>query len=345
MGILDRFKRPTLTEVPADAPAEASSEAEVSGAEDQPRRGLFARLKQGLQKTTQLLRTDIRDLFKGEGRLVDEAFLEELHRILIRTDMGPQAANANIDEIRTQFRARVVQMDEVLGVVKEKLKQLMAQDEAPLKTADSGPTIIMVCGVNGSGKTTSIAKLAKLFLTQEKKVVRGAGDTFRAAAVEQLGIWATRLGAEIVKGPSGSDPASVAFAAVKKSIETGADICIVDTAGRLQTQQNLMAELSKIHRVIGKQIPEAPHEVLLVIDATAGQNGISQARGFSEAVQCSGIVLSKIDGTAKGGVIVPIRQQFGLPVKLVGIGEKAEDLAVFRPDEFVDAMFAGLLAT
>ena len=220
----------------------------------------------------------------------------------------------------------------------------MAQDEAPLKTADSGPTVIMVCGVNGAGKTTSIAKLAKMFTSQGKKVVLGAGDTFRAAAVEQLGIWAQRLGAEIVKGAAGSDPASVAFAAVKQTIDSGADVCIVDTAGRLQTQQNLMAELSKIHRVIGKQIPEAPHEVLLVLDATAGQNGISQARGFSEAVKCTGIVLAKIDGTAKGGVIVPIRQQFGLPVKLVGVGEKAEDLAPFRPDEFVDAMFEDLSA-
>ena len=308
-----------------------------------PRRGIFARLKQGLNKTTQLLRTDIRDLFKSEGRLVDDAFLDDLRGILVRTDMGPAAANQIADEIATQFRARVVQLAEVLEVIKQKLKQLMAQDEAPVQTAASGPTVIMVCGVNGSGKTTSIAKLAQMFSKQGKKVVLGAGDTFRAAAVEQLGIWAQRLGCEIVKGAPKSDPASVAFAAVKQALDTGADVCIVDTAGRLQTQQNLMAELSKIHRVIGKQIPEAPHEVLLVLDATAGQNGISQARGFSEAVKCTGIVLAKIDGTAKGGVIVPIRQQFGLPVKLVGVGEKADDLAVFRPEEFVDAMFEGLV--
>src|SRR5262245_20604487 len=304
--------------------------------------GFFARLKQGLTKTTQLLRTDVRDLFKSGGRLVDDEFLEELRRILVGTDMGPQAAKENIDEIATQFRARVIEMSEAINVVKAKLKQLMAQDEAPLRLAAAGPSVIMVCGVNGSGKTTSIAKLAKFFQSDKKKVVLGAGDTFRAAAVEQLGIWAQRLGAEIVKGASGSDPASVAFAAVKKTIDSEADVCIVDTAGRLQTQQNLMAELSKIHRVIGKQIPDAPHEVLLVLDATAGQNGISQARGFSEAVKCTGIILAKIDGTAKGGVIVPIRQQFGLPVKLIGVGEKAEDLAVFRPDEFVDAMFEGL---
>jgi len=306
--------------------------------------GFFARVKQGLTKTTQLLRTDIRDLFKSGGRLVDDEFLEELRRILVGTDMGPQAAKENIDEIAAQFRARVIEMSDAINVVKAKLKQLMAQDEAPLKLAAAGPSVIMVCGVNGSGKTTSIAKLAKLFQSDGKKVVLGAGDTFRAAAVEQLGIWAQRLGAEIVKGVSGSDPASVAFAAVKKTIDSAADVCIVDTAGRLQTQQNLMAELSKIHRVIGKQIPDAPHEVLLVLDATAGQNGISQAKGFSEAVKCTGIILAKIDGTAKGGVIVPIRQQFGLPVKLVGVGEKAEDLAVFRPEEFVDAMFEGLTA-
>lgn len=305
--------------------------------------GIFARLKQGLQKTSQLLNTDIRDLFKSEGRLVDDAFLEDLRRTLVRTDMGPQAAAKIVEEIQTQFRARVVQMEDVLAVIKDKLKTLIGQEETPLRRAESGPTVIMVCGVNGSGKTTSIAKLANLFVSDGQKVVLGAADTFRAAAVEQLTWWANKLGAEIIKGVPGSDPASVAFAAVKQTIDTGADVCIVDTAGRLQTQQNLMAELSKIHRVIGKQIPDAPHEVLLVLDATAGQNGISQARGFSEAVHCTGIVLAKIDGTAKGGVIVPICEQFKLPVKLVGVGEKPSDLAVFRPAEFVEAMFEGLV--
>ena len=170
----------------------------------------------------------------------------------------------------------------------------------------------------------------------------GAADTFRAAAVEQLTIWAERIGAQIVKADSGSDPASVAHRAVAQTIQSGADICIVDTAGRLQTQTNLMQQLSKIRRVIAKQIPEAPHEVLLVLDATAGQNGISQARGFSEAAECTGIVLAKLDGTAKGGVVIPIRQQFDLPVKYVGVGEQIGDLAVFNPDEFVEALFADL---
>lgn len=357
MGLFDRFKKPSSESVkPADpakpvepkspagptpAPRPAEQPACESAAKE-PKRGFFARLTQGLKKTGQLLQTDVRDLFKSEGRLVDEAFLEDYQRILVRTDMGPKAAGEIAEEIAKQFRARVIHMHDAVAVAKTKLKELMAQDEVPLNLAQSGPTVIMVCGVNGSGKTTSIAKIARHFTQQGKKVVLGAGDTFRAAAVEQLGIWAQRLGTEIVRGPSGSDPASVAFAAVKKTIDINADVCIVDTAGRLQTQQNLMAELSKIHRVISKQIPEAPHEVLLVLDATAGQNGISQARGFSDAVKCTGIVLAKIDGTAKGGVIVPIRQQFGLPVKLVGVGEKAEDLAVFRPDEFVDAMFEGL---
>ena len=301
--------------------------------------GLFEKLKQGLKKTTQLLNTDIRDLFKAEGRLVDDGFLDELFEILIKTDMGVKAAQETVDEIGAAFRARVVQMSDVLEHVKKKLQELMAQSTQSITFADAGPTVIMVCGVNGSGKTTSIAKLARMFQADGKKVILGAADTFRAAADAQLGIWAERLGTEIVTGPPQSDPASVAHRAVARTIEAGADVCIVDTAGRLQTQQNLMQQLTKIHRVLGKQIPEAPHEVLLVLDATTGQNGISQARHFTEAVHCTGIVLAKLDGTAKGGVVVAIRQQVGIPVKYVGVGEKAEDLALFEPDAFVEALF------
>jgi len=302
--------------------------------------GLFDKFKQGLRKTTQLLNTDIRDLFKAEGRLVDDGFLDELFEILIKTDMGVKAAQETVDEIGAAFRARVVQMSDVLDHVKKKFRELMAQSPHPIAFADAGPTVIMVCGVNGSGKTTSIAKLAQVFQADGKKVILGAADTFRAAADTQLGIWAERLGTEIVTGPPQSDPASVAHRAVARTIEAGADVCVVDTAGRLQTQQNLMQQLTKIHRVLGKQIPEAPHEVLLVLDATTGQNGISQARHFTEAVHCTGIVLAKLDGTAKGGVVVAIRQQVGVPVKYVGVGEKAEDLALFEPDAFVEALFA-----
>ena len=197
----------------------------------------------------------------------------------------------------------------------------------------------MVVGVNGSGKTTSIAKLTNRFVSQGKSVVLGAGDTFRAAAVQQLTIWAERLGAEIVTGKQGGDPASVAYRAIDTAVQNQLDICIIDTAGRLQTQSNLMDELSKIRRVMTKVVPDAPHEVLLVLDATAGQNAISQARGFSEAAGCTGIVLAKLDGTAKGGVAIPIRQEFNLPVKFIGLGETPDAFAEFDVDRYVDALF------
>jgi len=301
--------------------------------------GLFDKFKQGLKKTTQLLNTDVRDLFKAEGQLVDEEFLDAIFETLIKTDMGVQAGQETADEIRTAFRGRIVTSEDVLKQIKEKLKKLMKQPAEPIRFAQGGPTVIMVCGVNGCGKTTSIAKLGHMFKSDGKQVVLGAADTFRAAAVEQLTIWAQRLGAEIITGAQDSDPASVAHRAVARAVETGADACIVDTAGRLQTQQNLMQQLAKIHRVLGKQIPDAPHEVLLVLDATTGQNGISQAKHFTEAVHCTGIILAKLDGTAKGGVVVAIRQQVGLPVKYVGVGEKLDDLALFEPDPFVEALF------
>lgn len=304
--------------------------------------GLFDKFKQGLTKTKQLLRTDIRDLFKSQGRLVDDSFRAELFEMLVKTDMSVGVSQEIADEIHDAYRARMVDKAEVIGQIRERLKTLLVQPAEPIRFAASGPTVIMVAGVNGCGKTTSIAKLTSMFLADGKKVVLGAADTFRAAAVEQLTIWAKRLGAEIVTGASGSDPASVAHRTVARAIEVGADVCIVDTAGRLQTQQTLMQELSKIHRVLGKQIPDAPHEVLLVLDATTGQNGISQAKHFTDAVRCTGLVLAKLDGTAKGGVVVAIRKQVGLPVKYIGVGEGAEDLALFEAEPFVDALFADI---
>ena len=357
MGLFDRFKNKesaadgtavdplpdTNVEAAVDsAAAPATSRESAHTDEAQRQEGLFARFRQGLRRTTQILKTDVRDLFKQEGELLDDEFLNRLYAILIRTDMGAGPAGLIRDEIRSQFRGRVVHMNEILDAIKAKLNELTAQEEEPIQFADAGPTVVVVVGVNGSGKTTSIAKLAYRFAQAGKSVVLGAGDTFRAAAVEQLTIWAGRIGADIVKGDAGSDPASVAYQAVARALETNADVCIVDTAGRLQTQVNLMEQLSKIRRVITKQIPAAPHEVLLVLDATAGQNGISQARGFSEAVECTGIVLAKLDGTAKGGVVIPIRQQFDLPVKFIGVGEKEPDLAVFESTQFVDALFGDL---
>ena len=305
--------------------------------------GFFNRIKQGLKKTGDLLKTDVRDLFKQEGRLIDEDFLEEIRGILFRTDMGYESVDALVEEIATKMRGRVVQLEELVDVLKAKLKELMQQPDMPVEFASSGPTIVMVCGVNGAGKTTSIAKLASQFKQEGKSVLLGAGDTFRAAAVEQLTIWADRLGAGIVTSPQGTHPATVAYQTVERAIAEGVDVAIIDTAGRLQTQTDLMAELTKIRAAISKQLPDAPHEVLLVLDATTGQNGVSQASKFAEVAGCTGIVLAKLDGTAKGGVVVAIRQQLGLPVKYVGLGEGHEDLAPFVPDEFVEALFADVL--
>ena len=346
MGIFDRFKKQPVADeaAPADKVATekvtASNESEPATGTEEKRGGMFSRFRQGLKKTTQLLNTDIRDLFKQEGQLVDDAFLDRLFEILIRTDMGAAPANEIRTEVQNEFRGRVVEMQEVLERVKLKLLELTDQEERPIVLQAQGPTIVLVVGVNGSGKTTSIAKLTRYFRDQGKSVLLGAGDTFRAAAVEQLTVWADRLGAEIVKGKQGADPASVVHRAVATAIEQAVDVCILDTAGRLQTQTNLMDQLTKIRRVITKQVEEAPHEVILVLDATAGQNAISQAKGFSDAAECTGIVLAKLDGTAKGGVVIPIRQQFNIPVKYIGVGEQPEDLALFNPREFVDALFA-----
>lgn len=301
--------------------------------------GIFDGIKRALKKTVAVLNTDIRDLVGKEGRLVDDEFLDELFAVLVKTDMGTGPAREIRESVQNKFRARKVFMSDLIDSAKATVHEIMAQPEVPIQYAPSGPTVVMVVGVNGSGKTTSIAKLGKMFRNAGKSVVFGAGDTFRAGAVQQLVIWAERIGADIVTGKEKADPASVAYQAVEKAVQTNADVCVVDTAGRLQTQSNLMQELGRIHRVIGKVVPDAPHEVLLVLDATAGQNGISQARGFSDAAQCTGIVLAKLDGTAKGGVAIPIRKEFGLPVKYIGVGEKVDDLELFHVDWYVNALF------
>ncbi|MDB4640304.1 signal recognition particle-docking protein FtsY [Pirellulaceae bacterium] len=324
----------------SDSPAGDGGSSDASPADPTAeKKGFFGRFKQALVKTYSVLNTDVRDLLKNEGRLVDDDFLKELFAILIKTDMGAGPASKIRDEIKSQFRGRKVYMADFIATAKTTIREIMDQPERPIEYAESGPTIVMVCGVNGAGKTTSIAKLTNMFIKDGKKVVLGAGDTFRAAAVEQLNVWANRLGAEIVMGSQGGDPASVSYRAVEAAVKSNADICIVDTAGRLQTQTNLMDQLSKIRNVMQKVVPEAPHEVLLVLDATAGQNAISQAKGFSAAAGCTGIVLAKLDGTAKGGVAIPIRQEFDLPVKYIGLGEKEDDIALFNVDTYVDALF------
>lgn len=309
---------------------------------------LFGKLKSALKKTKDVLRTDVRDLLKA-GEILDEQKLEEFHRGLITTDMGVEAAGEVVDSLRKEFGGRTVDPNAIWKDVKGTLKEILKGDGSttwnqddplsPLNMAESGPTVILVSGVNGVGKTTSIAKLANYISKTGQKVVLAAGDTFRAAAVEQLTMWSQRIGCDIVKKDEGADPASVAFAGCDQAANTNADVAIIDTAGRLQTQQNLMQELEKIHRVIGKRIPDAPHESLLVLDATTGQNGISQASKFSEAAKCTGIILTKLDGTAKGGVVVAIRKKMGIPVKYIGVGEQIDDLQLFSPDDFVEALF------
>ena len=310
--------------------------------------GLFDKLKRGLQKTKEILGTDVRDLFKA-GEIVDERKLEEFYGRLISTDMGVEAATAIVKEVREKHLGRTVVIDEIWGTIKAKLKSLLESGDkatphlpdvlAPIRFAPQGVTVILVAGVNGVGKTTSIAKLTHLLQKQGKTVLLAAGDTFRAAAVEQLVLWSQRLGCEIVTKPSGSDPAAVAHAGCTRALEKGVDVLIIDTAGRIQTQHNLMKQLSKIHKVISTQIPNAPHEVLLVLDATTGQNGVSQAKHFSEAVACTGLILAKLDGTAKGGIVLAIKQLMSLPVKYVGVGEQVDDLELFDPNGFVEALF------
>lgn len=311
--------------------------------------GWFDRLKQGLQKTKQLLQTDLRDLFKS-GTILDDSKLEQFEAGLIRTDMGVAAANQIVGNLRKEYFGRTVELADVWMTVKETLKSILRGNDdlhwnpeqplSPIKSAETKPTVILVSGVNGTGKTTTIAKLTKLIQSSGHTVMLAAGDTFRAAAVEQLTLWSQRLGCPIVTKPSGTDPAAVAFAGCEEALKLGVEYLVIDTAGRLHTQQNLMKELEKIRRVIDKKIPGAPHESLLVIDATTGQNGLNQAKLFSEAIHCTGIVLTKLDGTAKGGVVVAIRQQMGFPVKYVGVGEQIDDLQLFNPDSFVDALFA-----
>ncbi len=310
--------------------------------------GWFDKLKQGLQKTKQLLQTDVRDLFKA-GEILDDAKLEAFEARLIRTDMGVAAANKIIAELRANHLGRTVVLPEVWGTVKNTLKDLLKGNDgavwnaneplSPLKFAAEKPTVILVVGVNGTGKTTSIAKLTKFLTANGKTVLLAAGDTFRAAAVEQLTVWANGLGCPIVTKPSGTDPAAVAFAGCDEGVKAGVDVVVIDTAGRLHNQVNLMKELEKVRKVIDKRIPGAPHECLLVIDATTGQNGLNQAKHFGEAAGCTGIVLAKLDGTAKGGVTVAIRQQMGIPVKYVGVGEQIDDLQLFDAEGFVEALF------
>jgi fused signal recognition particle receptor len=301
------------------------------------------KLKGALKKTAQVLNTDVRTLFIP-GRQIDEKFLNELEERLLQADFGVKNTQRIISEVRDRWRlGRIRNADECLGVMKEQMLEMLrgaAPEDRELHFAAAGPTVILVAGINGAGKTTSIAKLAWLLKNElRKKVIVCASDTFRAAAVDQLTIWADRIGVEIIKHRMGADPAAVAYDACEAAKARGADVLIVDTAGRLHTQDHLMRELTKIRDVVAKRIDAAPHESLLVLDATTGQNAILQARNFRQAIDITGIILAKLDGTAKGGVVFSIREQLNLPVKFVGLGETPQDIETFDPQRFIDALF------
>ena len=302
-------------------------------------RRVLEKLRVGLSKTRQKFANSFRALLTV-GRKIDDDLLDELEATLIGSDVGVKTTTRIIDDIRQAFREkRIERSEQILDFLKADMKNYWPQADRSLHFAETGPTVILVAGVNGTGKTTSVAKLAQLLTQSSKKVILAAADTFRAAAVEQLTIWSERTGVEIVKHQAGADPGAVVFDACDAAIARKADVLLVDTAGRLHTQDNLMRELAKIRRVVERKIPGAPHEVLLVLDATTGQNAIIQAQTFADAIQVTGLFLAKLDGTAKGGIVVAIRDQVSLPVKFIGLGETPEDIEPFDPEVFVEALF------
>ena len=302
----------------------------------------FAKIRNGLKKTREILFLDVKDVFRA-GRRVDAALLSELEERLVMADVGPRLAAEAVGEIREKYRkGEIAKAEDIPAFLRDMLSRGLAPGGGgPLARNPGGPTLVLMVGVNGTGKTTSTAKLAKFLKERGAKVLLAAADTFRAAAGEQLDIWAGRVGVDIVRHADGSDPAAVVFDACEAAGAGGADYVIVDTAGRIHTKVNLMQQLEKIRRVAGRKIPGAPHEVLLVLDATTGQNALSQAKLFTDGVGVTGLVLTKLDGTAKGGVAIAINRQIGLPIKFIGVGEKEDDFAPFDAGEFCDALFAG----
>ena len=297
----------------------------------------FSKMQSGLKKTREGVFGKINRLFTAK-RKIDDELLEELEEILISGDVGVETALYLIDRVKENVAANRYQSSEELeSIIKNEIASILLLPEH--NESSNGLKVILVVGVNGTGKTTSIAKLAKFFKDKGKKVLLAAGDTFRAAAIEQLSVWAQRVGCEVIKHNSGADPSAVVFDAISAAEARNADYLIIDTAGRLHTKTNLMAELNKIFRVIQNKIPEAPHEVTLVLDAGTGQNAINQAKEFKNVARVDSIILTKLDGTAKGGVVLAINKELQIPVKYIGVGEKLDDFELFNRQEFVEGLF------
>lgn len=301
--------------------------------------GFLSKLREGLGKTRDALMGGIESVLRSFVK-VDEDFLDELEEILITSDVGVGAAEEIIDELREKIKDdRLQTREDTMAALREIISGMIGEGE-PLHL-DTKPSVILVIGVNGAGKTTSVGKIAARLRAEGKKVVVAAADTFRAAAIDQLAVWCDRAGVDLIKQSEGSDPAAVVFDAANYARVKGADVLIIDTAGRLHNKKNLMNELAKINRVIDRELPGASRENLLVLDATTGQNAIIQAKEFGEAADITGLVLNKLDGTAKGGIVLSIRRELGLPVKFIGVGEKIDDMQPFDSAEFIDALFAG----
>ena len=301
--------------------------------------GFFQSLKKGLSKTRNSLTGGIDNLVHGKATLGPE-LVDEIEEALLVADVGVQTTQLIVDELNLQIgEARIRDREGMLNHLRQMMAQLLDKNQKQWDYSSHLPFVVLVIGINGSGKTTTIGKLAQRWHSEGKKVMLAAGDTFRAAAAEQLQMWADRIGIPCIKQASGADPSAVAFDGIQAAVARKMDIVIIDTAGRLQTNLNLMEELKKVKRVIGKIIPDAPHETLLVLDATIGQNSISQAKQFHEAMEIDGLVMTKLDGTSRGGVLLNISQEMNLPVRFIGIGEKAEDLQEFQAEPFVRALF------
>lgn len=347
-------KREGAEAAPAPAPASesppqvsvveggsASSMAhEPAAKKPSSRKSWLARLSEGMARTRSGLTDRVKELFGGESPGLDEEDLEELESLLLAADCGPTASVELVEQLREAFEERSgITGEECLTFLKERLRERLGRERGPMRLDADPFSIILVVGVNGVGKTTTTAKLASIFQAYGHRVMLVAADTFRAGAIEQLCVWGQRLGADVVKGEAGADPSSVVYDALSAAKARGAGIVLIDTAGRLHTQKNLMEELGKIHRVIRKVVPGGPHETFLVLDATTGQNALSQADIFGSFVDISGLVVTKLDGTAKGGVLVALSDRLKVPVRFLGVGESVEDLNSFKPDEFVDALF------
>jgi fused signal recognition particle receptor len=328
---------PAMVEAPTVDAAPPTAEA-AEHRSPAPAKGLFARLKRGLAKTREILTTDIEDLFKGKS-CVDDQMLEEIEELLITSDIGVQTAMDLMKTI-TRKASKIATPEALKEILKQEILKLLDTAVAPSpSTPAHKPHVIMVIGVNGVGKTTTIGKLAARRVGQGERVLIAAADTFRAAATEQLAIWAQRAGADFVRHKDNADPAAVAFDGIEAALARNIDTVFIDTAGRLHTKVNLMEELKKIQRTVAKRLPEAPHEVLLVLDATTGQNAIAQAKMFHESLGITGLALTKLDGTAKGGIVISICQQLKLPLHYVGVGEAIDDLQPFDALHFVNALF------